>query len=100
MLWAGRVFALNEGENILGRDEGAAAQIDLPGISRRHARIVVEHGRATLEDLGSKNGTSLNEGTLTAPTLLSDGDTFRLGRHLLVYRSTPTAASTRSEAPI
>lgn len=98
VIWEGRVFALGEGENILGRDEGAAVQIDLPGVSRRHARILIESGRATLEDLGSKNGTFLNEESVAAAAALSDGDSIRLGRHLLVYRSTAASAPTRSEA--
>ncbi len=97
VLWEGRVYGLTEGENILGREDGAAVQVDLPGVSRRHARIVVAGGLATLEDLGSKNGTSLNETVLSAPATLADGDGFRLGRYLLVYRSSPTSAATRTD---
>ena len=48
---------LAEGENIIGRGVDASVWIDAPGISRHHARIVVREGTATLEDLGSKNGT-------------------------------------------
>jgi DNA-binding winged helix-turn-helix (wHTH) protein len=98
VVWEGKVVALGPGENLLGRDEHAAVCIDAPGISRRHARIMVTGGEAVLEDLGSKNGTFLRERRLEAPAALRDGDTFRLGRHLLIYRFGIAAASTRTEA--
>jgi DNA-binding winged helix-turn-helix (wHTH) protein len=66
------------GENILGRGDDVI-DIDLPTISRRHARIVIEDGAATIEDLGSKNGTWVGEERLTGPRTLSDGDVVRLG---------------------
>ena len=87
MIWERKIIPLLPGENVLGRDEEATVRIDSPGVSRRHARIVVEKGRARLEDLGSKNGTYLKEERLPGPGALEDGDTFRLGRLLLVYRS-------------
>jgi pSer/pThr/pTyr-binding forkhead associated (FHA) protein len=59
---------------------------------------MVTGGEAVLEDLGSKNGTFLRERRLEAPAALRDGDTFRLGRHLLIYRFGAAAASTRTEA--
>ena len=72
-------------------------RIDSPGVSRRHARIVVNEGRAVLEDLGSKNGTYLKEERLDRPSVLEDGDAFRLGRLLLVYRSAALPGSTKTE---
>jgi len=74
-----------------------AVRIDAPGVSRRHARIVVTANEVTLEDLGSKNGTYLRERRLEHPTALRDGDTFRLGRLLLVFRNTSQAGATRTE---
>jgi DNA-binding winged helix-turn-helix (wHTH) protein len=97
VIWERKIMPLVPGENILGRDEEAAVRIDSPGVSRRHARIVVEKGGARLEDLGSKNGTYLKEAKLEGPGALEDGDTFRLGRLLLVYRSTALRGSTRTE---
>jgi hypothetical protein len=48
---------LTGGENVIGRDPDVSVRIEAPGVSRRHARILAEGGRFTLEDLGSKNGT-------------------------------------------
>jgi DNA-binding winged helix-turn-helix (wHTH) protein len=97
VIWERKIIPLQPGENLLGRDEEAAVRIDSPGVSRRHARIVVEKGRARLEDLGSKNGTWLKEERLETSGLLEDGDTFRLGRLLLVYRSSALRGSTKTE---
>jgi DNA-binding winged helix-turn-helix (wHTH) protein len=97
VVWEDHAFPLHEGENVLGRDEGLAVTLRWSRVSRRHARIVVSGGRALLEDLGSKNGTFLRGTRVTQPTLLSDGDTFRLGRLLLVFRMSLGTVSTGSE---
>jgi pSer/pThr/pTyr-binding forkhead associated (FHA) protein len=85
-------------ENVLGRDEEAVAWIDSPLSSRRHARIVVAEGRATLEDLGSKNGTRLNGKRLSSPTVLADRDEVRIGDAVLTFRVLPGAGPTKTEA--
>ena len=57
LVWETRQVPLAEGNNLVGRGVDASVWIDAPGVSRHHARIVVSGGAATLEDLGSKNGT-------------------------------------------
>ena len=84
--WERGNLRLMEGGNLIGRGEDAAVRIDVEGVSRRHARIVADGGRFTLEDLGSKNGTYLREQRLEGPAALEDGDAFRLGRTPLVFR--------------
>jgi DNA-binding winged helix-turn-helix (wHTH) protein len=83
---AGRQIVLTDGANIIGREPDVAIQIDLPGISRRHACIVVSGDAATIEDLGSKNGTQVSGSRITAPTQLADGDVIRLGAVSLTFR--------------
>jgi DNA-binding winged helix-turn-helix (wHTH) protein len=99
VLWEKRIIPLVEGENVLGRDEGVAVRIDAPGVSRRHACIRVHGEAATLEDLGSKNGTYVGDGTspIAGPTPLPDDSRFCLGRVVLVFRSSPEAGSTLTE---
>ena len=70
---------LREGDNILGREAGLAVRVERPGVSRRHACIRVEGGRATLSDLDSKNGTFVAGRRVTAPMPLCPGDEVRLG---------------------
>jgi DNA-binding winged helix-turn-helix (wHTH) protein len=93
----GTPFVLTEGENVLGRDEAAGVRLDRAGVSRQHARIVIVSDKATLEDLGSKNGTYLREQRITTATPLADGDLFRLGRLVLEFRFARGAKSTRTE---
>jgi DNA-binding winged helix-turn-helix (wHTH) protein len=99
VLWERRIVPLVEGENVLGRDEDVTVRIDAPGVSRRHAQIRVSGAEATIEDLGSKNGTYVGDATspIAAPTTLPDDCRFRLGRVLLVFRSSPEAGSTMTE---
>jgi DNA-binding winged helix-turn-helix (wHTH) protein len=92
--WEGGVLRLMEGENLIGRGEEVTVRIDVEGVSRRHARIVADGGRFTVEDLGSKNGTFLREQRLKAPAVLEDGDAFRLGRTMLVFRLSRSVGTT------
>jgi DNA-binding winged helix-turn-helix (wHTH) protein len=99
LVWEEAVFPLQPGDNLLGRSGEASVRIDAPGVSRRHARIVVTDDGATIEDLASKNGTFVGERRLDAPAVLHDGDRLRLGRQLLVFRRAGSAAATWTESP-
>src|SRR5690242_18843628 len=44
----------------LGRDQAVEIQLDDANISRRHAEISLEAGKAFVRDLGSRNGTLVN----------------------------------------
>lgn len=94
--WAGGQAALHDGENVIGRDEDAVAWIESASVSRRHARIVVSEGKATLEDLGSKNGTFVGGRKVTSPVVLADGDEIRVGLVPLLIRIFEAATSTRT----
>ncbi len=97
LLWGDRAIPLSEGENLLGRVDGAAAWIDSPSVSRRHARIVVSGRKATLEDLGSKNGTYVRGERLASVAPLLDGDEIRLGRVRMTFSVLAGTASTRTD---
>jgi DNA-binding winged helix-turn-helix (wHTH) protein len=72
-----------------------------PSVSRRHARVVVSKGRASIEDLGSKNGTFVGGERIQAsePRRLVEGDEIRLGRVRLSFEVSAGFASTQSVAP-
>ena len=78
---------LVQGENLVGRDPRAEAWIDLPTVSRRHARIVIAGGEARLEDLGSKNGTCLRGQRVDAPEVLRDRDPILFGSIQATFRA-------------
>jgi DNA-binding winged helix-turn-helix (wHTH) protein len=86
LVWDARQVPLAEGDNVVGRGTDAAVWIDAPGVSRHHARIVVRQGEATLEDLGSKNGTYVKGHRVTAPWRLANGDQVRLGSVVITFR--------------
>jgi pSer/pThr/pTyr-binding forkhead associated (FHA) protein len=64
-------------------------------VSRHHARIVASGDRATLEDLGSKNGTFLKGEAVARPTALADGDRLRIGTVEMTVRRHAGAVSTQ-----
>jgi two-component system, NtrC family, response regulator AtoC len=91
------------GALVLGRGAECDVQIDLPGLSRKHAQLTVGP-QCTLEDLGSKNGTWVRGEKVTPhlPVRLSLGEAFRIGDvHCLAHVAgegpvtvhTPLAAS-------
>ena len=94
LLREGRRIALGSGENILGRDVAGTISIDSPSVSRRHARILVSEHDATLEDLGSKNGTYLRGNRVSAAVPLTDGDDLRIGSVVLKFRQQSGVRST------
>jgi DNA-binding winged helix-turn-helix (wHTH) protein len=90
----GRQIVLKPGENRIGRDPSSAVWLDSAGVSRNHARIIVLDLVATIEDLASKNGTSVR-GEPVADTLrLSDGDVLELGAVSIIYRCSTAGVST------
>jgi DNA-binding winged helix-turn-helix (wHTH) protein len=81
---------LSRGEHIVGRDPAARVWLDSPSVSRRHARIRVEDAGATLEDLGSKNGTRVGTDAVTSATPLRDGDQVHFGSVAVTFRWGPS----------
>lgn len=89
---------LLQGVNVIGRAPDATVHCDAAGVSRHHARILVSDGEATLEDLGSKNGTYL-QGTRVTSARLADGDEIRLGTASLTFRLEPPVGATETLLP-
>jgi len=78
-------FSLGGGELTIGRTPGNDIVIDNVGVSRRHAVMRVQDGKAFLEDLGSANGTFVR-GQKIERHELQDGDEIAIVKHRLVYR--------------
>ena len=90
----GRRIALTAGRNLIGRDPTATVLLDVSGVSRRHAQIIVDERDAALEDLGSKNGTRVGERLVTGKVVLHDGDRILAGPVLIVYHASASGIST------
>ena len=93
-----RTFGLTEGEHIVGREPDVTVWLDSPKVSRRHARILVDDGRATIEDMDSKNGTFVSGVRVTAPAVLEAGDAIRIGPFALIFRVSHGLAATETES--
>lgn len=94
LVWASRQIPIDGGEYILGRAPDASVWVDAPGVSRHHARLIVSGEEATVEDLGSKNGTFVGNELVTSPRRLNDGDTIRLGPVVITFRIPPPVGLT------
>ena len=95
---AGSKFPLKEGENYIGRwdpESGSFPEVNLDKedvdakVSRSHAKIIIlENGNATIEDLGSLNGTYINRGpklTAGVKCKLHIGDEIIIGKVFLKF---------------
>ncbi|HEY6064771.1 MAG TPA: FHA domain-containing protein [Thermoanaerobaculia bacterium] len=101
LVWGPREIALDSSENLIGRDSASVVWIDDVSVSRRHARISVDETGATIEDLGSKNGTYVRGRKIVRPAGLNDGDAIKIGPARMVFRlfrKTGSTASTVGEA--
>lgn len=83
----GAKHPLKPGEMIIGRSSQAQLQIDHESVSRRHARIVLTESGVLVADLGSTNGTYVNDEPVQERQL-THGDLIKVGRTILKYLST------------
>jgi pSer/pThr/pTyr-binding forkhead associated (FHA) protein len=88
---------LDAGQHVLGRDPDTEVYLDSPGISRRHARITIAAGLATVEDLGSKNGTFVGDERLKGARSIGDGDVIALGSVRLTLKVVKAPGPTETE---
>jgi hypothetical protein len=75
---SGMIYDL-DGDLVLGRGDHAEIRLEDPFASARHARIYEQGNSVIVEDLGSTNGTYLNEELLQTPRPLHPGDRVRIG---------------------
>lgn len=103
--YKGSSFKLAQGETILGRDSSCRFRFQDGAVSRRHLRIVVGEDEITVEDLGSTNGTMLNDRLLLHAEKIYNGDVLQIGKGVFKVQvesdeTTPTTTKRRPTAPI
>ena len=87
-------ISLSGGDNIVGRSADADVRLNVPGVSRRHANIVIEGEEAFVEDLGSKNGTFVGTERIDTRRPIGAHDDIVFGAaRVRVYRLRPTEAT-------
>ncbi len=77
---------------VLGRDPASDVVIDRYGVSSRHARLTAKDGQTWIEDLGSSNGTFVNDQRIDRATPLRLGDLVSLGSYTLLFKEAPSPA--------
>jgi pSer/pThr/pTyr-binding forkhead associated (FHA) protein len=80
---AGMVFSLNRPMVRIGRGSRSDIVLQDSQASRQHAEISQQGERLFIHDLGSTNGTFVNDSRITSPRLLSAGDRIRIGETTL-----------------
>lgn len=85
---------LRSGETILGREGDGVVALPSPSVSRQHAAVTIEGTAARLRDLGSKNGTFVDEMRVEHPVALCDGARLRFGTLEVTYRAASLSTST------
>ncbi|HEY4156764.1 MAG TPA: FHA domain-containing protein [Polyangiaceae bacterium] len=73
------------GDTVIGRSARCQVTLEDPLVSREHARIRIVNGRASIEDLGSRNGVQIGGVLVQGLRELADGDRIRLGSQELVF---------------
>ncbi len=75
----GDVYRFNKPEVSLGRDPACDCIIEDATVSARHAHFSFHHNQWWIEDLGSTNGTFLNQDPIHSPCVITVGDEIRCG---------------------
>jgi DNA-binding winged helix-turn-helix (wHTH) protein len=96
LAYGDRLIPIDEGETIIGRNPNATIRIDSIDVSRQHARIVIKDSLATIEDLGSKNGTFVAGKAVQGCVELLTGNKIIIGRTSLVFRIVGITGTTQT----
>ncbi|HEX3764225.1 MAG TPA: GGDEF domain-containing protein [Kofleriaceae bacterium] len=82
----GKKFNLNRPQIVIGRSSKADIQIDQEAVSRNHCKIMNTGNAIMLRDMGSTNGTYVND-EMIDEYVLRDGDFIKVGRCIFKFLS-------------
>jgi pSer/pThr/pTyr-binding forkhead associated (FHA) protein len=94
-----RPIALTQELTLIGRELDNDIVLDDDRVSRRHAELRWDHGRAELADYGSLNGTLINQQAARGRLLLRDGDIIEFGKHRYRFELQADAGSAGAASP-
>ncbi|HWI18356.1 MAG TPA: FHA domain-containing protein [Vicinamibacterales bacterium] len=86
VIYGGKEYGLQRGENLLGRSRDCRVRLDSTRVSRRHARITIDGNAALIEDCGSRNGTWVRGERTTGRVRLQDSDDIGIAGIRMVFR--------------
>src|SRR5262245_8375755 len=90
----GATYSLQGDSTVLGRGADCDIVLNVREASREHARIWRVGGKFFIEDLGSRNGTRVNERPIQAKTRLRKNDRIEICSIILAFRDPVATAST------
>ena len=82
---AGSKYLLGAGKSTIGRHPESSIFFDDITVSRRHAEVTLSGNEAKVTDVGSLNGTYLNQRQIDSSQQLVSGDVLQIGKFKLVY---------------
>ena len=82
---AGSKYLLGAGKSTIGRHPESSIFFDDITVSRRHAEVTLSGNEAKVTDVGSLNGTYLNQRQIDSSHQLMPGDVLQIGKFKLVY---------------
>jgi pSer/pThr/pTyr-binding forkhead associated (FHA) protein len=95
----GTSFPLIQDQLLIGRGEDLDIVLQDPMTSRRHARVDFQDGQPGIEDLGSSNGTFVNNVQITDRQALNPGDIVLIGQTLLEFQTADQQTAAPADEP-
>ena len=81
----GRKYDLASETTILGRSSKADIQVDQESVSRNHAKLIAQDKKVMIQDMGSTNGTYVNDEQIQGELQLRNGDLIKIGRTIFKF---------------
>ncbi len=106
--YAGKEIAIAGQQFVIGRDEGCNLRPASPAISKKHCAVYYKDGQPHVRDMGSTNGTFLNDAQVEGEMPIATGDKIRVGPldftvklvGSQVLKPTPGASSSAAVRPV
>jgi pSer/pThr/pTyr-binding forkhead associated (FHA) protein len=84
-----KVYYVEPGEIVIGSDPSCQIHIDSLALQPRHATITTENRKSVVCDLGTPDGTFINNKKLTGPHQLKHDEVISVGKHTLLFTTEP-----------
>jgi DNA-binding winged helix-turn-helix (wHTH) protein len=95
--WGSLFVPLTHGGHVIGRASTSVITVPSSKVSRQHSRLTVSEERTLIEDLGSHNGTYVNDERIAAPVTLKHGDRIGIGPAVMIFSAAPDDATTSQD---
>jgi len=80
-----KVFPVLKGTMVIGSDPKSTIPIDSLAVEPQHAQLETLNNKTLIRDLGSDEGTFINQQKIEGAQPLKDGDVVRIGKHTITY---------------